>query len=234
MKFAIISAGEGSRLAQEGLSLPKPLARINGEAMIERLIRIFIRQGANEVIVIINDLASKTKDFLNQLRKELPIKLVIRTTPSSMHSFYEISSFLQDEKFCLTTVDTIFCEKEFSQFIKDFKESSADGLMAVTRFVDDESPLYIETDEQMNIQGFFDTPTPQCNYISGGIYCLNPQALKTLESCINKGMSRMRNFQRQLITDGLHLVAWDFSKIIDVDHVTDIIKAEEFLQTNIS
>ena len=55
MKYAIISAGEGSRLAQEGVALPKPLVEIGGEAMIDRLIRIFSRQGAEEVAVIINN-----------------------------------------------------------------------------------------------------------------------------------------------------------------------------------
>ena len=44
MKFAIIAAGEGSRLSQEGVTLPKPLVRIGGEAMIDRLLRIFGRQ----------------------------------------------------------------------------------------------------------------------------------------------------------------------------------------------
>ena len=41
MKFAIIAAGEGSRLAREGVDLPKPLVTVGGEPMIERLARIF-------------------------------------------------------------------------------------------------------------------------------------------------------------------------------------------------
>lgn len=45
MKFAIISAGEGSRLSQEGVALPKPLVQLNGVAMIDRLIQIFVRNG---------------------------------------------------------------------------------------------------------------------------------------------------------------------------------------------
>ena len=47
MKFAIISAGEGSRLSQEGVALPKPLVQLNGVAMIDRLIQIFVRNGAD-------------------------------------------------------------------------------------------------------------------------------------------------------------------------------------------
>lgn len=231
MKFAIISAGEGSRLSQEGVTLPKPLVQLNGVAMIDRLIQIFIRNGADRVVVIINNESPLTKEHLAKLKAktEVPLDVVVKTTPSSMHSFYELSPYLQDDKFCLTTVDTIFREDEFSTFIDAFKQADNDGYMAVTDFIDDEKPLHISTDEQLNITGFHDTATPDCRYISGGIYCLTPAAIRTLQGCMEKGMARMRNFQRQLVADGLKLKAYPFKKILDVDHAGDIVKAENFL-----
>jgi hypothetical protein len=39
----------------------------------------------------------------------------------------------------------------------------------------------------------------------------------------------MRNFQRALVTDGLRLKAYPFSKVLDIDHASDIKKAEDFL-----
>lgn len=231
MKFAIISAGEGSRLSQEGVALPKPLVQLNGVAMIDRLIQIFVRNGADKVVVIINNESPLTKEHLAKLQAEaeIPLEVVVKTTPSSMHSFYELSPYLQDDKFCLTTVDTIFREEEFSTFIETFKQSETDGYMAVTDFIDDEKPLYISTDSALDITGFHDEATPECRYISGGIYCLTPAAVKTLHGCMEKGMSRMRNFQRQLVADGLKLKAYPFTKILDVDHAGDIVKAENFL-----
>lgn len=231
MKFAIISAGEGSRLAQEGVQLPKPLVQLNGMAMIDRLIHIFAKNGAEQVVVIINNEVVQTKEHLALLKKvsEVPLEVIVKTTPSSMHSFYELSTYLKDDKFCLTTVDTIFREEEFSRFIEAFKASDKDGLMAVTDYIDDEKPLYISTDEELNITGFHDARTPDCRYISGGIYCLTPKSIDTLQRCMENGMSRMRNFQRQLVADGLHLGAYPFSKILDVDHASDIEKAEAFL-----
>ena len=231
MKFAIISAGEGSRLAQEGVQLPKPLVQLNGMAMIDRLIHIFAKNGAEQVVVIINNEVAQTKEHLALLKKvsEVPLEVIVKTTPSSMHSFYELSTYLKDDKFCLTTVDTIFREEEFSRFIEAFKASDKDGLTAVTDYIDDEKPLYISTDEELNITGFHDARTPDCRYISGGIYCLTPKSIDTLQRCMENGMSRMRNFQRQLVADGLHLGAYPFSKILDVDHASDIEKAEAFL-----
>lgn len=231
MKFAIIAAGEGTRLSQEGVRLPKPLVQLNGRAMIDRLIHIFMQNGAAEVVVVINNESPLTMAHLTELEKhsDIPLRVVVKTTPSSMHSFHELSPYLKEDRFCLTTVDTVFREDEFSRFIEAFKVSDKDGLMAVTDYVDDEKPLYIGTDTDLNITGFYDMPMPGMKYISGGIYCLTPQAIGTLEHCICSGMSRMRNFQRQLVSDGLRLEAYPFSKILDVDHAADIPKAEAFL-----
>lgn len=231
MKFAIIAAGEGSRLAQEGVEQPKPLVRIGGETLVERLVRIFNDNGAEEVVVIVNALRPETAQFVRAMQRQpkgANLRLVVKTTPSSMHSFGEISSFLADAPFCLTTVDTIFKEDEFSAYIEAFRRSEADGLMAVTGFVDDEKPLYVATDDELAITGFHDACLGD-RYVSGGIYCLAPKALSTLRRCLREGRSRMRNFQRALIEDGLRLQAYPFGKILDVDHAEDIRKAEQFL-----
>lgn len=147
-----------------------------------------------------------------------------------MHSMYALMPHLQgDEKFCLTTVDTLFREEEFAKYIAAFKASESDGLMAVTDYIDDEKPLYVETDKELNITAFCDTRQINSKYISGGIYGLTQKSLITLQKCIEQGNSRMRNFQRMLIADELKLQAYPFNKIIDIDHASDIQKAEILL-----
>ena len=231
MTFAILAAGEGSRLAQEGVELPKPLVKVNGEAMIDRLIRIFNECGAEDIYIITNNLTPLTQAHLRQLQEADPkIHLIVKTTPSSMHSFYELRQVMGNRRFCLTTVDTIFKEEEFRQYINAWEQSQDDGMMAVTDYIDDEKPLYIATDNHLNITGFLDDE-PQ-HYISGGIYGLNEKSFPVIDQCISEGQSRMRNFQRQLVKNGLHLKAYPFSKILDVDHASDIEKAEAFLNTN--
>lgn len=232
MIYAILAAGEGSRLAQEGCNVPKPLVQIQDETLIGRLIRIFVTNGATRIVVITNSRYPATQEYLHQLTLPVPLDIVIQDTPSSMHSLYAISDYLAAEgRFCLTTVDTIFSEEEFARYINTFRSSNLDGLMAVTTYIDDEKPLYVQTDSDLTITGFYDTQEECCHHISGGIYCLTRQALDTLSHCIAEGKARMRNFQRQLVSDGLHLKAYPFSKIIDVDHCTDIPKAEDLIKT---
>ena len=229
MKFAIIAAGEGSRLAREGVKAPKPLIELQGIPIIERLVMLFASQGASSINIIINEQQPDTLQLLKRLQNQYPIHIVVKDTPSSMHSLHALSHLLRGEKFCLTTVDTIFKKQEFTEYIKAFENSSYDGLMAVTDFIDDEKPLYVDTDENLNITAFADSPTAASRYISGGIYGLQDNALDILDECMASGIERMRNFQRSLVKGGLHLKAHPFNKIIDIDHAEDIAKAEEFL-----
>ena len=229
MKFAIIAAGEGSRLAQEGVKSPKPLIALQGIPIIERLVMLFAAQGASSINIIINEQQPATLAKLQQLLQSYPINIVVKDTPSSMHSLHALSHLLRGGKFCLTTVDTIFKEHEFSDYIKAFETSAYDGMMAVTDYIDDEKPLYVETDGMLEITAFADKPTAESKYISGGIYGLDDKALDILDQCMDAGIERMRNFQRSLVAGGLKLKAYPFSKIIDIDHAEDIAKAEEFI-----
>lgn len=253
MKFAIIAAGEGSRLAAEGVKEPKPLVQVGGECLIDRLIRIFMQHDAEEIVCICNDQTSLVASHLTALQRDglrgrpVPLRFVMKSTPSSMHSFFEISQYLHDGPFVLTTVDTIFREEEFAAYMKAFRQCRQEMLMGVTDFVDDERPLYVETDERMRVTAFMDSPRPTVDYaqasshpsplvrqysrqyVSAGIYGLQPSAIYTLSNCIARCERRMRNFQRALLTDRRPVKAWAFSKVLDIDHADDIRKAEEFL-----
>ena len=258
MKFAIIAAGDGSRLAQEGVTEPKPLVKVRGERLIDRLIRIFMGNNATEIVVICNEQMSDVASHLKMIQDKglnglpVPLRFVVKSTPSSMHSFYELRNFLRDDPFILTTVDTIFDESEFHDYVLSFQDKIAQGtdaLMGVTDYIDDEKPLYVGVDNVMRINGYYDTPqaelgkkigasdmringyydTPQADsrFISAGIYGLTAPSLNILEACIEKGESRMRNFQRALVAAGLQIEAFPLTKVFDIDHIDDIRKADE-------
>ena len=236
MKFAIIAAGDGSRLAQEGVTEPKPLVKVRGERLIDRLIRIFMGNNATEIVIICNEQMSDVASHLKMIQDKglnglpVPLRFVIKSTPSSMHSFYELRNFLRDDPFILTTVDTIFDESEFHDYVLSFQDKMAQGtdaLMGVTDYIDDEKPLYVGVDNVMRINGYYDTPQADSHFISAGIYGLTAPSLNILEACIEKGESRMRNFQRALVAAGLRIEAYPLTKVFDIDHIDDIRKADE-------
>lgn len=238
MNYGIIAAGEGSRLVQEGVALPKPLVHIQGKPMIGRLIDIFLKGGATSVSVIVNEQMGQVREYLEQLKTVLPVplNLVVKSTPSSMHSFYELSRVMRPYggKFVLTTVDTIFRAADFLPYVEAFAAApgSVQGMMGVTGFVDDEKPLYVDADAEGRITAFLDEKGGQTRLVSGGIYGLTEPAFDVLEACMARGVSRMRNYQRALVEAGLDLRAYVFDKIVDVDHAGDIATAEAFLNGN--
>lgn len=191
---------------------------------------------ATEIVVICNEQMSDVASHLKMIQDEglngrhVPLRFVIKSTPSSMHSFYELRHFLRDEPFILTTVDTIFDESEFHDYVLSFQDKIAQGtdaLMGVTDYIDDEKPLYVGVDNVMRINGYYDTPQADSRFISAGIYGLTASSLDILEACIKKGESRMRNFQRALVAANLRIEAFPLTKVFDIDHIEDIRKADE-------
>jgi len=222
MRFGIISAGEGSRLASEGFSQPKPLVPICGVPMVERLVRIMNGLGADRIAVIVNGENPETVSLL----KGLPVDLVVKKTPTPMHSLMELAPYLEGDRFCVTTVDTVFSESRFCTMMDEFRSTPLDGLMGVTSLIDDEKPLYVDVDGEMMIKGFHDSQDGY-RYVSAGIYALKADALDVLRGCLESGQTRMRYFQRQLLEAGFRLKAFDMGQVVDVDHVSDVARAQE-------
>jgi len=231
MLYAIIAAGEGSRLSKEGYMGLKPMVTINGEMLIDRLIRIFIQNDAEAISVIINENSPELAAHLNNLQLSVPLNIITKTTESSLHSFYELLQRSgKTEELCLTTTDTVFDREEFRLFINSFKENRTnDGLLAVTSFIDDESPLYVSFNNKLKIEQITDNQIDERPFVSGGIYCLRKKGLDIVARAVNSGVNRMRNFQRLMLENDVNLNAYPFTKIMDIDHISDIDKAEYFL-----
>lgn len=230
MNFAIIAAGDGERLVREGVTQPKPLVSLCGRPMLARLLDIFMANAAASISIIINEHMPEVERFIGQWHKAhpaVPLHLVVRSTPSSMHSLAALSDVLPEGRFICTTVDTIFREEDFAAYVAAFRRSE-EAIFGVTEFVDDEKPLWVVADASRRITAFLDAgPAP---YVSAGIYGMDKATiLPILKECLSHGESRMRNFQRALLLANVPVRAHIFGKVMDIDHKTDIQKAEQWL-----
>jgi len=245
MKAGIIAAGEGSRLRSEGIASPKPLVCVDGVPLIERLITAFIRNGIREIACIVNEYSLEVKEFVEQKHFPASIQFVVETTPSSMHSLFALAPHLRDDIFLLSTVDSIFHENEFARYLQyAAQQRSIDGVLAVTSFVDDENPLYVELDEKKRIvrftkkSGVAVSPIPagvadanEIEWVTGGLYIFSPHIFKEMDTVRTLGIERLRNFLSHLVQNGYTLEGYPFSKIVDVDHAADVRTAEELLSS---
>lgn len=235
LDFGIIAAGDGNRIKEEGSIMPKPLVAIEGAPMIGRLIKIMEDCGAASISIIVNSDMPEVLKFLEELTPSLQCELKFKSakTPSSMHTFHELLQLMKPTgKFVVTTVDTIFRKDDFMNYVKYFENAphDIDGVMGVTTFIDDEKPLYVEVEGRHRIVAYKDEPFEGVKYVSAGIYGLQTSAFPVLQTCIDLKLNRMRNFQRKLLDAGLNLDAFDLGKVLDVDHLKDIEKANSFLE----
>lgn len=230
MNLAIIGAGESSRIKAEGLKSPKHMIKINNEYLVERIIRIARTNGAKKVFCIINSHEPELKEYFLTSNFGIPLKLIIQDTQSSMHSLFALAPFLMKESFCLATTDSVFLENEFSEFINySLLRKDIDGILAVTRYIDDEKPLCPAMDDEDTIFKFSDSKEGY-NWATGGIYFFSSRIFDEMEFALDTGISRLRNFLRLLVNRSYILKGFSFSKIIDVDHLSDINKAESFIK----
>jgi NDP-sugar pyrophosphorylase family protein len=229
LKAGIIAAGEGSRLRAEGITIPKPLVSLNGVPLIERLIRTFAHHGFREIICIVNAYSLQVKEFVESKQFAVPVRFVVKTTPSSMHSLFELAPYFQDGHFLLSAVDSVFHEGEFAQYVRYARcHQSKDGILAITNYVDDENPLYVQLHESKRITGF--SRSEPTKWVTGGLYMFSPRIFQEKENVFRQGIERLRNFLGYLVKQGYYLEGFPFSEIIDVDDKQDIAAAERLFE----
>ena len=160
MKAAIIAAGQGKRLSKRGVDIPKPLIPIHKEPLIARAIRAAAHVKATSVACIVNDLNPAVACYLQSTPWPVPLELVVKTTPSSMESLFSLAPLLKDEPFLLFTVDAVFEFERLKKFLTEARRLNGDGVLAVTRFVDDEKPLWVRFDRSHKMIALGDRVRP--------------------------------------------------------------------------
>ena len=146
-----------------------------------------------------------------------------------MHSLFALAPYLREEQFLLSTVDPVFEEKEFENFLHYARQHPlVDGILAVTQFIDDENPLFVQLANDHRILNF--SKSEQSHWITGGMYIFSPTIFRDIDTVLKNKIERLRNFLKYLIEKGYQLEGYPFSKIVDVDHLRDIRVAEELLR----
>ena len=233
MKAAIIAAGIGERMARGGIDVPKPLVFLDGEPLIARAIWSAAGAGASSVACIVNEIHPAVSQFLRSQTWPVPLELVIKTTPSSMESLFQLSHLLSHEPFLMLTVDAVFASGILEKFLSEAQAVNrawdARGVLALTRFVDDEKPLWTGVDSRHKICALGDTaaPTP---YVTAGFYYFDPEIFSIIETARRNKLQALRQFLGLLLEKGYPLYGVPVSKTIDVDCPEDLRKAKDYLK----
>lgn len=232
MHYAILAAGEGSRL---DMVATKPLATIQGRTLVGRLLDIIAeRPGVGNVVVVTNSRKPEIEAHVRSLTLPFRPEVISTRTLSAAHSLTcALDALPGGEAAVALTVDTVFLATEFHRYVDAFEAmSEADVLMGVTRYADDEKPLYVETTASGRVRAFHDFANPAAEFVSAGIYGLNHRARRAIDRAMLMGVNGLREAQRSLLLQGVDVMAFEMSQVFDVDRPHDLLKAREFLLEN--
>ncbi len=230
MKAGIIAAGKGERLARGGVSTPKPLILIGGEPLIARVIRAAANVPVTSIACIVNDFNPAVADYLRSGSWPVPLELIVENTPSSMESLFSLAPLLEEEPFILFTVDAVFAFSVLERFIARASAlRQAQGVLALTRFIDDEKPLWARVNRRHKILAIGEAARPS-RYITAGFYYFRPDIFEMVDSARVRRMNALRQFLSFLLEKGYSLYGVPVAKTIDVDYPQDIEKAEIYLR----
>ena len=210
--------------------MPKPLVPVGGTPMIARMIRAAAEVGASSVACIVNDLNPEVATYLRRTSWPVPVEMVVRTTPSSMESLFGLEPLLNREPFLLLTVDAVFGRRTLARFLAAARRmNEAAGVLALTRYVDDEKPLWARVGSAREIVGLGETARPS-PLVTAGFYYFDPRIFTLIAEARALQLTALRQFLALVLERGLSLFGVSVAKTIDVDHPRDLQTAEAWLR----
>ena len=219
----ILAAGEGSRLRRDGWTVAKPLIPIGGVTLIEHAVENLLAAGADRIAILFNEAEADCLRFVREKFPRREIDVALRTTPSSLETFRELSRRLPSGPALVSTVDAWCPREDFVRFAREARRFPDSTVLAVTPFVDDERPLWVRRGRNGRV---IEIGGPDGDCVTAGIYRFSARA-RELALSAPESLDRLRAFLAWLAGEGEPIEAVEIAKVIDVDRSRDVALAEE-------
>jgi len=217
----IIAAGEGSRLRQAGWVVPKPMVPVAGIPLIESAIRNFIAAGITRLSIIVNEQERDCAAWVRARFPELHLRMIVKTTASSLESFREVAGGAVEGRMLVSTVDAWCRPADFARFVESARRRPREAtVLAVTPLVDDEKPLGATLDTEGRVTAL-GVASPAL--VTAGVYLVSERA-RRLEPPPSLG--RLREYLAWLLDSGEPMYGEVIETVVDVDRAEDVALAE--------
>jgi hypothetical protein len=151
---------------------------------------------------------------------DLDVDVIVKTTRSSLESFLEVSRRLGGDRSVISTVDAWCRPADFAAFVRGAQRRPAEAsVLAVTPFVADERPLWVDVDAAGRVQRL---GGPDGTHVTAGLYMLSERA----RAAEPPPLGSLREFLTWLCAQGEPFYAETIEQVIDVDQQSDVVLAE--------
>ena len=229
MRAAIIAAGEGSRLSKSHPGQIKPMIRIAAKPLIYWVVGGLRSAGCKDIVVLTNSRGDAVAPYLSSTFPDVKFDFVTADTASSFESFRLVCKRLgtaTNGEFIVSTVDALIRPDDVARFIRECRDSKADAGLALTLHIDDEKPLWADTDANGRITAL-GADAKDKNAVTCGLYYMTRKAATDIPQA--ERYSRLRDYFRDLVASGETVMGVTLSKSLDVDRPEDLHAAETFL-----
>jgi len=209
---------------------PKPLVEVAGRPQILRLLETLAELGCESLTCAVRADFRAVFRLLDGQRFGAPFRVIACRTPSSLHTLVEGLAVVPAGAVFCSMVDTVMRPEDWGAVYRATERHLAEGVdmvLAVTPYVDDESPVYVGRQGDV-VRAVGGAPTePPC--VSGGVYGLSAGARRAAADALAHGVHRMRGFLKALVDEGRRLAAVEVARIIDIDRPSDLQTANAWL-----
>lgn len=153
MQAIILAAGMGKRLKELTSEATKCMVKVNGVAMIDRMMGHLDKLGLSRIVVVVGYEGQKLMDYIDALGVSTPVVYVdnnIYNKTNNIYSLYLAKDYLVQEDTILLESDLVFEEAVLHRLINHPYPS----LVLVDKFESWMDGTVVTLDEQDNIQSF--------------------------------------------------------------------------------
>lgn len=232
MRAGVLAAGLGERLRADGVEEPKSLVRVAGRPLLVHALAAVRDAGADDAVVVVNDAdAAAVEAALGLEDPPLPVRLVRRTTASSLETFCVVAPHLVGAPRALVAmVDGVFppgAAAGFGAALGELREG--EGLIGVSDRRDDDRPLRVAFDADTGRVRAIGPGAEASPWATAGLYCLPERAFAFAERALAEGLGALRHHLSGLVAAGVPLRAHALGEVVDVDRADDLGEAERLL-----
>ena len=153
MQAIILAAGMGKRLKELTSEATKCMVKVNGVAMIDRMMGALDKLELSRIVVVVGYEGQKLMDYIDALGISTPVEYVNNTVydkTNNIYSLYLAKDYLVQEDTLLLESDLVFEEAVLQKLIRNPYPS----LVLVDKFESWMDGTVVTLDEHDNIQSF--------------------------------------------------------------------------------
>ncbi len=227
MTVVILAGGLGTRLRSAVADVPKPMALIDGEPFLKYQLDHWIAAGARRFVLSVGYRKEAIVDYFGRSYRGVAVDYAVEEQPLGTGGglLLAIEQLTDLAPFMLVNGDTFF-DVPANDLIEFHRAKRADIAFALFRATEADRYGGLTIDSDGRIVEFLASKAPRGQLASGGVYCVEPRALRGRFGPPGKRLSLEEEIIPTLLRDAARLYGLELmGDFIDIGTPADYFRA---------